>query len=122
VPHLLFNSFSDRNWEHKRDLQVIDRIKVGTHGKVERALPVQIICSLDCMPGSSGAGPELFSREIIYIKIARLFDVYVFSPSQYQGVLYALILERIKGDIETFRRIGITQILDNYGMTEGWPT
>ena len=54
------------------------------------------------------------------MKIARLFDKD--HRPNYNGVLYALILEPIEEDSEEFRRIGIAQIPDDFGMTEGWPT
>lgn len=121
VPQPFFNGMHYGDWQDQRNLHLPERIKAGIHGEVETALPGQIVCSLDCIPGSKGVGPDLSSRGIIFMKIGRLFDVHVTS-STYNGVSYALMLEPIDGDSEEFRRIGIAQIPDDFGMTEGWPT
>ena len=119
VPERFFNGRSEGSWVHKRNIHVKERINMGIHGLVPTALPGQIVCSLDCIPSVEGVGPNLSEREVIYFKIARLLDKR--SGDDYAGVLYALLLEQVEGESEVFRRIGIAQIPDDDGMTEGWP-
>ena len=120
MPQPFFNGSSDGSSVRGLGIHAIDRIGTGGRGKVKTVLPGQTICSLDCIPGFNGVGPDLSSREIIYMKIARLFGNC--TSDGYPGILYALVLERVVGEGETFRRIGIAQIPDADGMAEGRPT
>ncbi|RDW58859.1 hypothetical protein BP6252_13335 [Coleophoma cylindrospora] len=108
------------NGQYQRDLHLTELIRQGIFlGKDERP-PTQIVCSLDCEPGSDNQNPDLSSRHIIYLKIGRIFDTY--ASDDYLGVLYALMLEPTTGhaDIKEFKRIGIAQIPDE--LSESWPT
>ncbi|RDW57689.1 hypothetical protein BP5796_12490 [Coleophoma crateriformis] len=108
------------NGQYQRDLHLTELIRQGIFlGKDERS-PTEIVCSLDCEPGSDNQNPDLSSRHIIYLKIGRIFDTY--ASDNYLGVLYALMLEPTTGhaNIREFKRIGIAQIPDE--LSEGWPT
>lgn len=112
-PH--FNSGGKESILHSAKHTASTMVPVGI------ALPGQIVCSLDCALESQGAKLHLSSKEIIYMKIARIFGAYDIGVRS-TGIVHGLILEKVEGNSDEFQRIGIAQIPGDFGMTEGWPT
>jgi len=113
TPTPVFYSWDNRGFVLHRHRRT-DRLPVEV-----LTVPCQIICSLDESTSATPLPLNFRRRRVIYLQIGRFQDEECYGEV---GVRLALILEPTGLASNEYRRIGIAQIPEDEGMTDGWET
>ncbi|CZT52324.1 uncharacterized protein RSE6_13634 [Rhynchosporium secalis] len=90
----------------------------------------RVLCTLDVRPENTvSRGSEIIKRGAICAQIAsfKCPDRRIHNcksdddVTEWKNIIYGLILEPVKDGLDVYKRIGLFEIAEEDGLTEGWP-